>query len=98
VTCGWQDNSSHFVSVSVLQSGAWAFPGLLAALPTAEFVGKYAPVTIAGADSALYACGAQECDFLIAVGPTAIDVWFDDQGIAKDKAAVATLMADIATT
>jgi hypothetical protein len=98
VTCEWLDKSGRFVSVSVLKSGAWAFPGLLAHLPTAEYVGKYAPVSISGADSALYACGAQECDFLLAVGSNAIDIWFDDQGTAKDKAAVTSLLADIKAT
>jgi hypothetical protein len=97
-TCTWVNGykDHDLVEVDALQGGAWSVAVVAANPPYADFLGqKYAPVTIAGADNALVACGGSNdsCDALVAVKGNLYAVTFPNKDAATNSSRLTALVA-----
>ena len=82
--CSWASPSSS-VSVDLLAGGSWAFPAIRpeATGDVAYAQQPYLAVTVAGATSAVEACGGRQCDAYLAVKAMAVEIRFTDPGANK---------------
>ena len=95
VSCGW--NGEGYLGVDELPNGAWAMPTLVADPPLLEGIGTYVPVTVTGADSALFVHGGEGASSAIfTIGANLYDISFNEYGTKKDTAILDGIVAAIA--
>jgi hypothetical protein len=95
--CYWSSPTAGTVDVELLAGGAWGIPGLKPNLGD-SVVQSVSPVTVPGATSALLGCGSGSCTAFLAVGPTAVELGFDDLGARKDVPALTAFAKAIAAS
>jgi hypothetical protein len=91
--CNWTSKSYGYLQVRLLAGGAWAFPAFAPA-PIGDSpitAQDYSALTVAGTTSAIGACVSGECDTFLAIGSSAVEVAYDDPGVAKRAAVLAAL-------
>lgn len=83
--CNWRSKTNGYVQVKVLAGGSWAFPAFVP-IPTGDsgYTEKdFSTLTVAGTTSAKAACVDGGCDAFLAVGSSAVEVAFNDPGVAR---------------
>jgi hypothetical protein len=91
--CNWTSESYGYLQVRLLAGGSWAFPSFAPA-PIGETpitAQDYSALTVAGTTSAKGACVSGECDAFLAIGSSAVEVAYNDPGVAKRAAVLAAL-------
>lgn len=106
-SCDWEQKSASAptphgqvdeVNIALLDGGAWALPQLITAPPTVYYVGEFKPVTIPGTTGAIMACNNADCEAIMGIGSTAVDVSFGDDGPAHATSGLAALVAAISAS
>jgi hypothetical protein len=95
--CYWTSPTAGSVDVELLAGGSWAIPGFKPVLGD-SVVQSVSPVTVPGAASALLGCDSGSCSAFLAVGPTAVELDFDDLGASKDIPALTAFAKAIAAS
>jgi hypothetical protein len=95
--CDWNSKSYGYLQVRLLAGGSWAFPSFTP-VPTGDssFTAKdYSALTVAGTTSAKEACLRGGCDAFLAVGSSAVEVAYNDPGVAKRASVLAAFAKDL---
>jgi hypothetical protein len=98
--CNWRSKSDGYLQIRLLAGGSWAFPSF-APLPTGDssFTAQdYSALTVAGTTSVKEACLSGTCDAFLAVGSSAVEVTYNDPGVAKRPSVLSAFATALAAS
>ncbi|HWH25448.1 MAG TPA: hypothetical protein VNT53_02225 [Pseudolysinimonas sp.] len=90
-SCDWNGKSYGYLQIRLLAGGSWAFPSF-APVPTGDSIftaQDYSAIAVAGSTSAKEACVSGGCHAFLAVGSSAVEVAYNDPGVAKRASVLA---------
>jgi hypothetical protein len=100
VLCAWNSAPYGSQNYELLAGGSWALPKLTPVPPADADYGSnpYVPMTVAGATSAKASCGGGTCDAYLAIGPSLVEIVYDDPGAAKSSSLLEALANAVASS
>jgi hypothetical protein len=98
--CGWHSSSYGYLNVSLLAGGSWALPTLAPQAPGDADYGTapYVSVPAQGVTSDKVSCADGTCDAFLAVGTSAVEILYNDPGVAKNPTVLAAFAKVIAAS